>query len=123
MKTWTPLGKSHLLLTSGTEPVMLSLNKTTGNYDSRIAVITAAGGEGNDDHRNNNNNNNNNNEATMMMDGHIYSASTASWELNGMSLDDDILCNNNNKLSNRSASLLWIIPYIKSMFDIWWWQS
>ena len=46
----------------------------------------------------------------MMMDGHIYSASTASWELNGMSLDDDILCNNNNKLSNCSASCFGSFP-------------
>lgn len=108
-ETWTELGKSHLLL-GGAGPALLSLNKTPGNYDSRIAVITAAAGGGgeDDDHRSNNNNN----KATttkMMMDGHIYSASTASWELNGLfSSDDDILCN--NKLSKRSASCFGSFP-------------
>jgi hypothetical protein len=45
---------------------MLSLNKTPGNYDSRIAVFAAAG-EGGDHH----NNNNNNNEESTIVDGHI----------------------------------------------------
>ena len=105
-ETWTPLGKSHLL-SGGAGPAMLSLNKTPGNYDSRIAVFAAAvEGEGGDHH---NNNNNNNNEESTIVDGHIYSASTASWELNGLSSDDDdILCN--NKLSKRSASCFGSFP-------------
>ena len=105
-ETWTPLGKSHLL-SGGAGPAMLSLNKTPGNYDSRIAVFAAAGEGG--DHDNNNNNNNNNEESTIV-DGHIYSASTASWELNGLSSDDDDILLCNNKLSERTASCFGSFP-------------